>query len=175
MILPNERIKQITTEDGFYDCRLLQQQFAYKLFGDAISPNGDLICFVAPTKINSLKINSALVIAGELPNANLFGGSCFTRLFCTQLGSLISLITNKECYLNNDCLFFDGHQISFTLLNKVKESIIFHIVLILDSEHEQIGALTLENAHMIQFQNNLVDCFKYLVQCISIETRRDNF
>lgn len=175
MILTTEQTAQIVDEEGFYDCRLLQQRFAYKIIGDRVSPIGNVFNFIAPIKIGPLKLSKALVLVGELPNTNLFGGACFNRLFCTQLGSLISVLSNKECYLNGDCLFVDDKQISFTLLNNIKDSLIFHTIIVIESEHSQIDVLPLNEQQTAQFQSNLVECFDFLAKDIFVQTRRDNF
>lgn len=175
MTLTNEQVAQLSDEEGFYDCKLLQQRFAYKVIGDQVSPIGDIFNFIAPIKIGPLKLNKALVLVGELPNNNLFGAACFIRLFCTQLGSLITALSGKDSYLSGDCLFVDDKQISFTMLNEIKDSVIFHVIIMVESEHEQISSLPLNEEQTTQFQTNSTNCFNFLAKDIFVQTRRDNF
>jgi hypothetical protein len=77
--------------------------------------------------------------------------------------------------LNNDCLFFEDEQISFTILNKVKDSVIFHVIFAIEPNLKEIGLFPLDNDQIKEFQANSVDCFNHLLKAIFIETRRDNF
>lgn len=175
MILNDEYIKQIVNDQGVYDCNLVQQRFANKILRNEVSPLGDAFCFVVPTVIGPLAINKALVIAVELPNTELFGGVCFLRLYATQLGSLISVMTGKECFVDESCIFADGHQASISILNKIKDSVLFHIVFALESEHGMLCKLDLDDQKLKEFKFNAVESFNHLTKSIFVETRRDSF
>ena len=176
MILTDEQITYLTDEKGIYDCKLVTQQFAYKILRDQVSPLGDIFCFNAPTIIGPLRITNALVIAGELPNTNMFGAVCFQRLYATQLGSLLSVITGKECYVDDSCIFADGLQASLTILNKIKDSAVFHVVFpVAMSEHRSRFFQLELGQHDADFKHNAIESFKHLTRSICVETCRDNF
>lgn len=180
MILTNDQLLlgKIVEEDGLYDCRLVMQQFSYRLLGEEVSPLGNIICFESPTAVGPLVMSNALVLAGELPNTSMFGAVCFQRLYATQLGSLFSLITGKEAYVDDSCIFTDGLQASVTLLNKVKDSVIFNIIFPIEMQTEGMDTfnmLALEEQHLADFKHNAIESFKHLTKSIFVETRRDNF
>jgi hypothetical protein len=75
-----------------------------------------------------LSIEEGIVLAGELPNVNMYGAVCFQRLYATQLGSLLSVLTGKEYYVEDSCLFSEGLQMSISILNKVKDSVVFNMI-----------------------------------------------
>lgn len=175
MILTDEQTKQIINEDGIYDCRLVQQRFANKILRNDVSPLGDVFCFVAPTVIGPMAINKALVVAAELPNTELFGGVCFLRLYATQLGSLISVMAGKECFVDESCIFADGNQASLSIINKIKDSVLFHIVFALESDHDMISKLDLDDQKLEEFKFNAIESFNHLTKSIFAETRRDSF
>jgi hypothetical protein len=177
MILQNDALAQILREDGTYDCSLIQQLFAYKLIRESVSPLGNVFCFEAPTIVGPIGLDSALVIAGEIPKIDTFGGACFQRLYASQIGTLITMFTGEDCWLDQNCLFVNNSQASITMLNQIKNSIVFHTIIptkhsIMDVDFYKLQ-LTAEK--MVEFKQNVVDCFRQLTENIFIETRRDNF
>ena len=177
MILSKEQTAQLTDEEGVYDCKLVAQQFAYKLIRENVSPLGDVFCFTSPARIGPLGLEEAVILAGELPNTDMFGATCFLRLYSTQLGSLLSVLTGKESYVEDSCIFVEGKQSSLTILNKIKDSVVFHIVfpVLCYAEGVDLQTLDLETPTMNDFKVNAIECFKHMVKSIFIETRRDNF
>jgi len=176
MILTNEEISQITDEEGVYTCGLITQHFAYRFLKDQVSPLGNIFCFSSPVRIGPLGIEEAFVLAGELPNTNMHGAVCFQRLYATQLGSLLSVLTGKEYYVEDSCLFADGLQMSISILNQVKNSVVFNMIfpIMMFNTFEKFGILEL-NEKVADFTHNAIESFKYLNQSIFVETRRDNF
>jgi hypothetical protein len=177
MILTQEQITQLTDEEGVYDCRLVAQQFAYKLLKENVSPLGDVFCFASPTRIGPLGLEDAVVLVGEIPNTDMFGATCFLRLYSTQLGSLLSVLTGKESYVEDSSIFIENKQASLTFLNRIKDSVVFHIVFptLCYTEGVDFYTLDLEGQIMTEFKANAIECFKHMVKSIFIETRRDNF
>ena len=176
MILSDEQTSFLKDSEQCYDCKLLQQRFALKLFGaEAVSPLGNLLCFVSPTAIGSIQINKALMLAVELPNVDIFGGVCFLRLYSAQLGSILSSLLSKECFVDESCVFIENKQASIAMINKVKDSVLFHIIFALDSNIEQLNNLELNEQQLNQFQTGAVESFQQLTRSIFVETRRDNF
>jgi hypothetical protein len=174
MILNDNQIRQFLNDKGLYDCRLVQQRFAFKLFGEDVSPHGDILSFISPTVIGPLVIEKSLVLAVELPGVNMFGGACFQRLFLNQLGSFISVTTNKQCFVDENSIFVDGKQVSLSILNPIKDSIVFHIIFAIELSIDKINCLSFDKKQLEEFQQNAVDSFHYLTKSIFIETRRDN-
>ena len=175
MLLNENQIQSLLNEQGFYDCRLIQQRFALKILGEDVSPLGDVLCFESPVLIGPLALQRALVLAVELPSTDLFGGVCFQRLYATMLGSLLSITAGKNCFVDESCIFAGDTQASLSMLNKIKDSIVFHIVLPMETDREEFYKLDLEGQHLEEFKYNAVKSFKHLTKSIFIETRRDTF
>lgn len=175
MILNNEQIEPLLNEQGFYDCKLVQQRFALKILGESVSPLGDVLCFEAPVLIGPLAIQRALIFAIELPSTDLFGGVCFQRLYATMLGSLLSVINGKNCFVDESCIFAEDIQASLSMLNQIKDSIVFHIVFPMETDREEFCKLDLRGQQLEEFKFNAIESFKHLTKSIFIETRRDAF
>ena len=105
----------------------------------------------------------------------MFGGVCFQRLYTTQLGSLLSVITGKECFVDESCVFADGIQASLSVTNKIKDSVVFHIIFPIDTELEEFSKLSLSEEDMQTFKTNCIESFKHLTKSVFLETQRDNF
>ena len=177
MILTQQQLQEITDEEGVYDCRLITQQFAYKILKEDVSPLGNIICFNAPTRVGPLGIEEALVLAAEIPNVDSFGSVCFQRLYSAQLGSLLSILTSNNYYVDESCLFCDDLQSSLVISNKIKHSGVFNIIfpVIMYNNNSRFGMLDLDTALLEDFKHNAIESFKYLTKSIFIETSRDNF
>lgn len=177
MILDSSHVASLLTEDGFYDCRLANQLFSYKLLRDKVSPLGDVFCFEAPTVIGPIALDDALVVAAELPRTEIFGGACFQRLYASQLGTLITLTTGKECWLDQNCLFVDNKQASIVMLNQIKSSVVFNIIfpIKITSCEVDFFNLCLNEDNMQHFKTNVISSFRHLTETLFIETCRDNF
>lgn len=177
MILNLEQLKQITNEEGIYEGGLITRQFAYKLLGDKVHPLGSIVCFNSPLYLGPLTIEEAIVLAAELPNTNSFGGVCFQRLYATMIGSLLTVLTGKEYYVEDSCIFCDGLQLSISIVNSVKDSAILHMIfpVIMYNTFDRFGRVELEPQMLLDFKNNAIESFKHLTRSIFIETRRDNF
>ena len=179
MKLSQEQIDEtrLLTEEGVYDCCLVQQRFAYKLFRNSVSSLGDVVLFYAPTKIGPLVLEHALVVAAELPNTSMFGGVCFARLYAAQIGSVITSMTNHDCVADESCLFIDGKQASLSMINQVKDSTIIHLILPLKegNTQESFYTLQLDEEKTLGLEISIIEAFRQLTRSIYIETRRDNF
>lgn len=178
MILTPEHIKPFVDEEGVYDCNLILHQFAFKLLGPEVSPLGNIFYFKTPLRLGPLNIEEGIVLAGELPNVNMFGAVCFQRLYATQLGSLLSVLTGKDFYVEDSCLFSDDMQYSISILNRVKDSVVFHMIFpyVMFDTLKRFGTLGMVDSNLIsEFVHNAIESFKYLTQSIFVETRRDDF
>lgn len=177
MNLTAEQINSIVNEDGLYDCNLITRQFAYHFLRGEVSPLGDIFCFNAPTRLGPLNIEEAIVLAIEIPNINMFGGVCFQRLYATIIGSLLTVLTGKEYYVEDSCLFSEDLQISISIVNKVKDSVVLHMIfpIIMYFTLDRFGRLDLDPQMTADFKHNAIESFKHLNRSIFVETRRDNF
>jgi hypothetical protein len=178
MKLNEEQLKQITDSNGVYNCCLLQQHFAYKFLLNEVSPHGDIFCFESPVVLGPLNMTKGLVLAGELPNTNMFGGVCFQRLYASQLGTLYSLMIGMDCYIEDSCIFTgEGTQASISILNQVKDSVIFNTIFPIEIVNKEVvfSKFQLEDTKKAEFVTNAIESFKYLTKSIFVETRRDSF
>jgi hypothetical protein len=179
MKLTPQQLANFLNDDGVYDGSLITQLFAYRFAAHETSPLGNIFQFKAPLQLGPLNIEEGLVLVGEMPNISKFGAACFQRLYITQLGSLLSVLTGKEFYVEENCLMSDGLQYSISILNQVKDSVTFHIVfpLVMYKAFEGFGLLdlTLTNDIEKDFVDNAIEAFNFLTKTIFLETRRDNF
>ena len=177
MILDQQQLAEILREDGAYDCSLIRQLFSYKILKDKVSPLGNAFCFEAPTVIGPLVLESALVIAAELPKTDTFGGACFQRLYASQIGTLISNYTSKDCWLDQNCLFIEDKQVSITIMNQIKNSVVFNTIFPIKYSIKDVNffELNLNSQEMADLKQNLIGSFQYLTENLFIETCRDNF
>ena len=172
MIL-SEQQKQLITENGIYKCIFMQKPFSYNLFGNNLSPTGDLAVFESPTLLGNLFLENALVFCGEIPNTTIFGGVCFERLFLTQIASLIFQTTDQTCIISDNTLIIEDKQSSIVVTTNTKNTSLFHIILPLSSSQNTLYNLTIPNIQ--DFKTKADDIFYKMLQSIHIETRRDNF
>ena len=175
MILSEQQIQAISNESGIYQCSLVKRRFAHLFFRDDISPFGNIIAFESKIEIGPLCLDKALVIGGEIPSTSMFGGVCFQRLYATQLGSLLSVLTGKECFVDESCIFATGLQASLSVINKIKDSVVFHLIFPIDTDLNEFSKLTLTDEDMQAFKANAIESFKHLSKSVFLETQRDNF
>jgi hypothetical protein len=176
MILNYEQIKAVTKE-GAYECLFSKQKFSTAFFEEP-SPLGSILVFESPLKIGPVTFDQSLIICGELPNTNIHSGVCFQRLYSAQLGSILSNLLEQQFYVNENCLFVEGKQASITVVNQLKSSIMFHVLIpITVSEKEGNQGLyevKLEQEKLEEFKQHCVNCFHYLTKSLFLETQRDN-
>lgn len=175
MILNTEQITSITNE-GSYECLFSKQRFSMAFFEDP-SPLGSVIVFESPLTIGPVHFDHSIVICGELPNTNIFGGVCFQRLFSAQLGSMLGDLLDKPCYVKENCLFVDNKQTSITIVNQVKNSSMFHVFLPIAVSKEGdhgLYEIKLSQEHLESFKQHCVDCFHFFTKSLFLETQRDN-
>lgn len=175
MILTTEQTQFLCKPASYYECQLIKRRFAYEFFGNNIFPLGSIVSFSAPVKIGPLILESALVFACELPNIDSFGGVCFYRLFNAQLGTILSDLIQKDCFVNDDSLFVEDKQLTINITNTIKSSVLGHIIVPLNYHQEELFVLTLSEEDVLAFQEKVIANFKQLLYNIFIETQRDNF
>lgn len=173
MILTEEQTKLITSS-GSYSCELIKQQWSYALLGTEMSPLGNVIIFEAPFRTGKLELEKVMVIAAELPNTDSFGGVAFLRLYSAQLGSILSQILKKDCYVDESSMFVGDQQASITVANRIKDSALFHIIFSV-TQSEGLCNLILDEESSNLFKTQAVESFHFLTKSIFLETRRDNF
>jgi hypothetical protein len=163
-------------EDQVYKCELIKQRSSYYFFGDKSSPTGNIVIFEAPTSIGTLGIDKALIVAGELPNSNMFGGICFQRLYSAQVGSIFAETFGVECYVDGSNIIVGDKQASICLTNRVKDSVLFHNIFLINSDIENLYHLSSFSEEKIkEFKEKVIGSFYHLTHSIFIESQRDNF
>ena len=171
----DDMLKHITNE-GAYECLFSKQRFSTAFFEDP-SPLGSIIVFETPVAIGPVTFEKSLVICAELPNTNIFGGVCFQRLYSAQLGSILSNLLNKPCFVNENCLFVEQEQASIVVVNQLKTSIMIHIFLPIvvsaDGNHG-LHEMKLEEEKMKEMKEHCVNSFHHLTRSLFLETQRDN-
>lgn len=173
MILSEEQTK-IVVSSGVYSCELMKQKWSYTLIGAEMSPLGNIIVFEAPLQTGKLELEKVMVIAAELPNTTKFGGVSFLRLYSAQIGSLLTQVLQKNCYVDQSNIFIEDKQASITVSNSIKDSFLFHIILSTGNS-EGLSNLILDKEKNEELKVQIVDSFHFLTKSIFLETQRDNF
>jgi len=175
VILNDDQLKHITNE-GAYECLFSKRRFSTVFFEDP-SPLGSIIVFESPISIGPVKFENSLSICMELPNTNIFGGVCFQRLYSAQLGSILSNLSDKPYYVNENCLFVEDKQTSITIVNQLKSSIMIHVFLPITVTKEDSKGLfetKLPADKMEILKEHCVNSFHHLTRSLFLETQRDN-
>jgi hypothetical protein len=175
MILTAEHVTALMGSNEAYNCELLKQRFSYFIFQDKLSPIGNVICFDYPTNIGSLHFKKAIIIAGEIPNSNMFGGVCFQRLYTAQLGSIFAEVFGTPCNVDGSVILVEDKQANVSVTNRVKDSTLLHNIFSVESDIEGMYNLNQETEKIELFKEKAINSFKYLINSIFIETQRDNF
>lgn len=175
MILTNEQINAITNENGLYEWSFVNRRFSHLFFNENISPIGNIIAFEAKAELGPVHFNKALILCGEIINTSMFGGVCFQRLYSTQLGSLLSVITGKRCIVDASTIIANEIQATIAITNRVNDSVVFHIVFPIETSNKDFDELNLSEKDMTDFKINAVESFKHLTKSIFVETQYDNF
>lgn len=175
MILNKEQIQSITNQ-GSYECLFTKQRFSLALSEDP-SPLGSIIVFESPLTLGPVHFEHSIVVCGELPNINIFGAVCFQRLFSAQVGSMLSDLLDKPCYIKENCLFVEEKQTSITIVNEIKTSSMFHVffpVTVGKETDHGLYEIKLSEEQLGQFKQHCVDCFHFFTKSLFLETQRDN-
>lgn len=112
-----------------YDGSLIHNRFAYKFFGDSISPYGNLVSFVAPMdvtenlidledKLNDDFIHSewAFNFCWEIPNLDRWGSVAFQRLFNVNIANILQQYVEAEGFvIDGDDIMIDGKKASVSI------------------------------------------------------------
>jgi hypothetical protein len=174
MILTDEQKQILLNENSTYDCFLHTKRFGHYFFNDSIKSLGNVIGFESPVEIGPIRFDNAFTIVCEIPSINLFTGVCLLRLYCAQLGSIITGLSNLETALDESTIFIENMQATVSLINTIKESIIFHIIFPLETKHENFYSLNLKEDRIPSFKLQAIDSFEHLTRSIFKETQRDN-
>lgn len=172
MILNTENTKILLNGSKAYSGALFEKKWGYHIFKQEVSLYGNIVGFEAPFCLGSLSLTNSFVLALELPNCNTFGAICFTRLYCAQLGSLLTEITNQECFVDGNCHIINDKQCSISFSNTSSDTALINIVFSLCNENTKILSPILINE---DFKQKAVESFHFLTKSIFIETQRDSF
>lgn len=173
MILTTEQISNLLDENGFYKCQLITRQLGYDIFGDDVSPLGNILCFEAPIVIGEIKLSRALVLTAQVSNVNSFGGICFQRLYCAQLGSLLCSSLEKEGYVKESSIYMEDHLASITITNQIKNAFVFKVIFSLE-DSQPVLKLDFSPEKLEEFKRDAVASFEHLNKSIFLQTQRDN-
>lgn len=177
MILNEEQTEQFLNGQQAYQCDLIRRRFAFELLQQNVSALGDVLIFEGPLKVGALELKNCLTICGELPNTNVFGGVCFQRLFSAQIGTSIAELLNTTCSVNENALFIDDKQTSLTIMNRLKDAFLFHIIIPLNNnKNDQLNTLVIkEKEKKEQLKLTIEQGFYFLTKSLFFETQRDTF
>jgi hypothetical protein len=175
MIIPNDRLAPLLNEEKNYELILNKSRWSHFVFGSEVNPHGNVVSFTAPFAVGQAKLNNSIIIAAELPNVALYGGVCFQRLYTAQLGSLLSQELQKDCFVDEGCVFVERKQCSLSVVNWIKGSSLFHNIFSLCPEsNESFFNLELTEEQIVKFQEKAIESFHYLARNVFLETQRDN-
>lgn len=176
MKLNEETVKTLIQASGYYECSLIKKKFAYHVFEEELQTLGNIVNFVAPTKIGPLTFDKCCVIAYEIPNIDIFAGVCFQRLYAAQLGTILTQYTGHETYVYDGHLLVENKQCSIVINNKVKDVVLTHILLPLEikENNQQLFTLSFEEEKLQQFLDEVTGSFHSILRSVFIETQRDN-
>lgn len=176
MKLSDQTVKTLIQDSGYYECSLVKNKFAYHVFQDELQSLGNIITFVAPTKVGPLTIDKCFVVAYEIPNINIFAGVCFQRLYAAQLGSILTTLIGTDAYVYEGHLLVENKQSSIIINNKVKDSVLTHILLPLEIKNaeQQLHTFDLEDEKIEQLSAEIIASFHSILKSIFLETQRDN-
>ena len=174
MILKEDSLGQFLDKDGVYHCDFIRRSLSSS-FNQVLFPLGKLVSFIAPLRINALQIPKCLIFAGEIRNTNMFGAVSFSRFLATQIGSLLTSLTDKDYFVEEGCILCENKQISVNIFNKVKEACLFHIVFPLEAdENFAIKTLNLDETKHEEFQTTVCASFDTLMQQVFKDSCNDN-
>ena len=173
MIIPSESVTSFVNKNGFYEGVLAKRRWGYNILKHEITLYGNIVLFEAPVQIGIMTLKKAIVIALEIPNCNPFGSACFTRLYCAQLGSLISESVQKNCFVDGNSLLLEEDQISLSINNNFDGTALINIIICTQTtkKHNILTAIQLDD----DFKTKAIESFHHLTKNIFIETQRDNF
>lgn len=172
MIFDNEQTR-VFLGDKEYVGQLLEKQLGCKVFGEELSPLGNILCFEAPVNISGVKLPNALVFTAQLPFTNMFGGVCFQRLYTAQIGAIISQILDRNVAVNGYTLFLDQQPCTITSQNIVKETFLFTVILPL-KKNGTLFHVDVNEDQKESIKKQLVDCFYSLTQNIFQQIQNDD-
>lgn len=172
MILTKEESQIFLNEANAYTGNLIKKRWSYHILKDNTSPIGNIIAFESPIQLGLLELTKALVLAIEIPNCNVFGSICFTRLYCAQLGSLLTEFFDLECFVDGNCHILNNKQCSLSFTSVVSEAALINIIISLCPNNQDI-LVPVDVGD--DFKQKAIDSFHFLTRSIFIETQRDNF
>lgn len=175
MNISTDLLTPYLNDQGIYECVFLKHKFAHRFLNEQINPLGDIITFIAPIQLGSLYLKKSIVIAWELPNSDMKYGICFSRLFASQIGSLISTKFDKDIYSFEGLIFQDEKQSSISVNLTQKGSVLSHIFIPQEVDDEQLGTFTFAVEEEKQILDTIEKDFYYLTKNIFLESSRDNF
>jgi hypothetical protein len=172
MIYDSEQTK-VFLGDKEYRGQLLEKQLGTKIFGESLSPLGNILCFESPVSINQVNLPNALVFTAQLPFTNSFGGVCFQRLYTAQVGAVLSQLLDRNVEVNGYTLFVDGKPVTITSQNIVKETFLFTIILPVE-QNDTIFHVAMEESMKESVKQQLVGCFYRLTGSIFQQIQNDD-
>lgn len=118
MLIDRKTLRELTGTD-YYDGSVIHSRFAYKFFKDKVTPQGNIITFVAPAKVETqymidledvmqndfIYSENMIHLCYELPLTNLWGGVAFQRLYNSIIGDILASHINAPVEVEGDDIF----------------------------------------------------------------------
>tara|TARA_R110000787_G_scaffold114620_2_gene224354 strand:+ start:1200 stop:1814 length:615 start_codon:yes stop_codon:yes gene_type:complete len=172
MIVTREKLKQVTGFD-YYEGSVIHNRFAYKFFQKETMPNGNIVAFRAPMKVETdgmidsedvmandfIYSNDAINFIYEVPHLDPFGAVAYQRLFNSQIANFLHKFINAPIEMDGDDLIcHKEHQQRGILQQKGKASVsIVHCKNGAALGHTAVNIQAGEMAPSHAFSTNLTD------------------
>lgn len=170
-----------------YDGSLIHQRFAFKFFGDNVSPYGNIVSFIAPMKVTDNLIDLEDKLANdfihsdwafnfcwEIPNIDRFAAVAFQRLFNVNIANILQRYVVAETFVvKGDDIMIDSKKASVSIACVKDGASLGHtgINIIAGNEAPDFAYSTkIQNTE--QFIQEVENCFYEMVKDIFVATTK---
>jgi len=190
----------IINDQKIYDGSFIHQRFNYKYFRDKVHPQGDIVAFRAPAKVDTFLVDledslskdyiysdDMMHFCWELPLCNnAFGAVAFQWLFCSTVGNILARYLGVNIEISgDDVIVLKEHSQGGIIQQKGKASVsITHLVDGVAIGHLGINVVcgkdapafaystNMSNDKVEAFMRSVQECFYSMVQDIWIATSK---
>lgn len=176
----------IIEDQKIYSGEFIHNRFAYRYFGDDVSPTGNIVAFIAPAAVKEngmidledllhndfIYSDKMIHFCWEIPCINDgFGAVSFQRLFNTGIAGILHDKTGKNIVMEgDDIIFMDEHNGGGIIQQRGKASVsITHMIKNVAIGHTGININAGENAPAFAYSTNLgnEDVYEFISAVIS--------